>query len=204
MSGLRVISGSARGRRLHDVPGDATRPITDRAKESLFNILGGDIIEASFLDLFAGTGSVGIEALSRGASFARFIDAQRQAVETMRHNLHITALELKAEVLRMDAFRHLTLGADRAFNYVFIAPPQYKGLWKNALLSLDEHPGWLAEDAWVIVQIHPVEYETLSLTNLVEFDQRNYGSVLFVFYETLAGSESSQRPVDRQLIRPEG
>lgn len=204
MSGLRVISGSARGRRLHDVPGDVTRPITDRAKESLFNILGGDIIEASFLDLFAGTGSVGIEALSRGASFARFIDAQRQAVETVRYNLQITALEQKAEVLRMDAFRLLTRGADRTFNYVFIAPPQYKGLWKNALLSLDEHPGWLAEDAWVIAQVHPVEYESLSLANLVEFDQRNYGSVLFVFYETIAGSESSQRPVNRQPSGSEG
>ena len=204
MSGLRVISGSARGRRLHDVPGYVTRPITDRAKESLFNILGGDIIEASFLDLFAGTGSVGIEALSRGASFARFIDAQRQAVETVRYNLQITALEQKAEVLRMDAFRLLTRGADRTFNYVFIAPPQYKGLWKHALLDLDEHPGWLAEDAWVIAQVHPVEYESLSLANLVEFDQRNYGSVLFVFYETIAGSESSQRPVNRQPSGSEG
>ena len=204
VSGLRVISGSARGRRLHDVPGDATRPITDRAKESLFNILGGDIIEASFLDLFAGTGSVGIEALSRGASFARFIDSQRQAIDTMRYNLQITALEQKAEVRRMDAFSHLASSADRAFNYVFIAPPQYKGLWKNALLSLDEHPSWLAEDAWVIAQIHPVEYESLGLANLVEFDQRSYGSVLFVFYETIAGSESSQRSVDRQLSGSEG
>jgi len=204
LSGLRVISGSARGRRLHDVPGDATRPITDRAKESLFNILGGDIIEASFLDLFAGTGSVGIEALSRGASFARFIDSQRQAIDTLRYNLQITALEQKAEVRRMDAFSHLASSADRAFNYVFIAPPQYKGLWKNALLSLDEHPSWLAEDAWVIAQIHPVEYESLGLANLVEFDQRSYGSVLFVFYETIAGSESSQRSVDRQLSGSEG
>ncbi len=162
------------------------------------------MIEASFLDLFAGTGSVGIEALSRGASFARFIDSQRQAIETMRYNLQITALEQKAEVRRMDAFSHLASSADRAFNYVFIAPPQYKGLWKNALLSLDEHPSWLAEDAWVIAQIHPVEYESLGLANLVEFDQRSYGSVLFVFYETIAGSESSQRSVDRQLSGSEG
>ncbi len=67
----------------------------------------GISIEASFLDLFAGTGSVGIEALSRGASFARFIDSQRQAIETMRYNLQITGLEQKAEVLRMDAFSYL-------------------------------------------------------------------------------------------------
>ena len=183
MSGLRVISGSARGRRLHDVPGDTTRPITDRAKESLFNILGGDIEEAAFLDLFAGTGSVGIEALSRGARFARFIDSARQAVETVRHNLQATGLEQKAEVIRMDAFSLLERPADRAFTYVFIAPPQYKGLWKRALLSVDAHLEWLAEDAWVIAQIHPVEYEALSLAHLAEFEQRHYGSVLFVFYE---------------------
>ncbi len=187
MSGLRVISGVARGRRLQDVPGDTTRPITDRAKESLFNILGADIEEAAFLDLFAGTGSVGIEALSRGAGFARFIDSQRQAVETVRRNLQVTGLESQAEVIRMDAFTHLERPPGRAFTYVFVAPPQYKGLWKRALLSLDEHPGWLAEDAWVIAQIHPVEYEPVSLAHLAEFEQRHYGSVLFVFYERKSG-----------------
>ena len=185
MSGLRVISGKARGRRLHDVPGDTTRPITDRAKESLFNILGPDIQSASILDLFAGTGSVGIEALSRGAGFARFIDSQRQATETVRRNLQITGLEQSAEVLRLDAFSFLERPADRPFTYVFIAPPQYRGLWKRALLSLDAHPGWLEDDSWVIAQIHPVEYEELQLAHLAEFEQRHYGSVLFVFYERL-------------------
>jgi 16S rRNA (guanine(966)-N(2))-methyltransferase RsmD len=193
MSGLRVISGIARGRRLHDVPGDSTRPITDRAKESLFNILGKDIEEASFLDLFAGTGSVGIEAISRGASFARFIDSQRQAVETVRYNLQVTGLEQKAEVLRIDAFSYIKRAVDRAFTYVFIAPPQYKGLWKSALLSLDAYADWLADDAWVIIQIHPVEYEALSLTHLAEFEQRHYGSVLFVFYETIVRPKRLQQ-----------
>jgi len=194
MGSLRVISGSARGRRLHDVPGDTTRPITDRAKESLFNIVGGDIEDAAFLDLFAGTGSVGIEALSRGASFARFIDSARQAVETVHYNLQVTGLGQKAEVLRMDAFSYLERTADRAFSYVFIAPPQYKGFWKRAVSSLDEHPEWLSEDAWVVAQIHPVEYEALSLRNLAEFEQRHYGSVLFVFYETIARPERFEKP----------
>lgn len=183
MSGLRVISGKARGRRLRAVPGDATRPITDRAKESLFNILGPEIDGASVLDMFAGTGSVGIEALSRGAERARFIDQQRQAIETIRANLASTGLEAGSEVLRQDAFAALEREADCRFDYVFIAPPQYKELWKRALLALDGRPDWLTEDAWVIVQIHPVEYQALELQNLSEFDQRHYGSVLFVFYE---------------------
>jgi 16S rRNA (guanine966-N2)-methyltransferase len=183
MSSLRVISGKARGRRLRPVPGDLTRPITDRAKESLFNILGPDIEGAAVLDMFAGTGSVGIEALSRGAARARFIDQQRQAIETIRFNLASTDLETSAQVLRQDAFAALEREADCSFDYVFIAPPQYKELWKRAVSTLDKRPDWLSEDAWVIVQIHPVEYQSLELQNLVEFDQRRYGSVLFVFYE---------------------
>ena len=158
MSGLRVISGKARGRRLRSVPGDQTRPITDRAKESLYNILGPDIEGALVLDLFAGTGSVGIEALSRGAATARFIDHQRQAIETIRLNLADTGLEAGAQVLRQDAFAVLEREADCRFDYVFIAPPQYKDLWKRAMLTLDRRVDWLSEDAWVIVQIHPVEY----------------------------------------------
>jgi 16S rRNA G966 N2-methylase RsmD len=85
--------------------------------------------------------------------------------------------------LRQDAFAVLEREADCRFDYVFIAPPQYKELWKRALRALDERSDWLAEDAWVIVQIHPVEYQALELQNLREFDQRRYGSVLFVFYE---------------------
>jgi 16S rRNA (guanine(966)-N(2))-methyltransferase RsmD len=183
MSGLRVIAGKARGHRLKSVPGDTTRPITDRAKESLFNIVGGDIEEASVLDLFAGTGSVGIEALSRGAAQARFLDIQRQAIDTIRSNLAATGLASRAEVLRQDAFHLLAAPPDRAFDYVFIAPPQYKDLWLRAIRALDENMGWLSLDAWVIVQIHPVEDVDPGLKNLVEFDRRQYGSVLFLFYE---------------------
>ena len=183
MSGLRIIAGKARGRKLRSVPGDSTRPITDRAKESLFNILGGDLVDSSFLDLFAGTGSVGIEALSRGAAFVRFIDKNRNAIHTLRSNLESTGLQADAEVLHMDAFLHFGRPADRTFDYIFIAPPQYKELWKRALLEVDTRSEWLSADGWVIVQIHPVEYVKLEPLNLVEFDQRHYGSTLFVFYE---------------------
>ena len=106
MSGLRVIAGTARGRRLRSVPGDTTRPITDRVKESLFDILGGDIQSANFLDLFAGTGSVGIEALSRGAAFARFIDKESQAVATVRVNLETTGLKGSADIVKADTFAY--------------------------------------------------------------------------------------------------
>jgi 16S rRNA (guanine966-N2)-methyltransferase len=184
MGGMRVIGGKARGRRLKPVPGDSTRPITDRVKEAIFNILAGDITGASMLDLFGGTGSVGIEALSRGASFVRFLDLSKQAVSVIQENLANTGLSGGAEVVRGDAFAYLQRMPDRSFDYVYIAPPQYKDLWKRAILVLDANPAWLSPDAWVIVQIHPVEYGPLELVNLEEFDQRRYGSTLVAFYET--------------------
>ena len=183
MSSLRVISGKARGRKLKSVPGDITRPITDRVKEALFNIIGRDIQEATLLDLFAGTGSVGIEALSRGAAFVRFIDRHRLAVKTIKENIASTKLTDGVEILQMDAFSHLEAEADRQFDYVFVAPPQYKGVWARALRYLDEKIEWLSEDAWVIVQIDPLELEDVHLRKLVEFDKRKYGSTLLIFYD---------------------
>ena len=93
MSSLRVVGGTARGRKLRPVPGDTTRPITDRTKVSLFNIIGGDIQGAAFLDLFAGTGSVGIEALSRGAAYVQLNELNRQPMAIIRENLKSTSLE---------------------------------------------------------------------------------------------------------------
>ena len=183
---MRVIAGKARGRHLLSVPGETTRPITDRVREALFNIIGDDIQGATFLDLFAGTGSVGIEALSRGAGQVQFIDLNRAPVTTVRENLKITGLDAGAEVLKMDAFAYLELPVVRVYDYVYIAPPQYKDLWRKAVVSLDRHPEWISEDAWVIAQIYPKEYQSLNdevpLMNLVEFDQRRYGSTLLVFY----------------------
>lgn len=187
MPEMRVIGGKRGGRRLRSVPGDTTRPITDRVREALFNIIGADIQGATFLDLFAGTGSVGIEALSRGAVFVYFVDLNRQPVNTIRANLHDLDLDEGALVAQADALSLLEKKPERRFDYIYIAPPQYKGLWKQALLSVDAHEAWLSEDAWVIVQIHPIEYEDLeeagALQHLSEFDQRRYGSTLLVFYE---------------------
>lgn len=182
MTGLRVIAGSARGQKLRSVPGDRTRPITDRTKSALFNIIGADVLNSSFLDLFAGTGAVGIEALSRGASFARFIDTQRDAIRTISRNLKETGLVGKSEVIQQDAFEFLRINPNKEFDYVYIAPPQYLALWEKAIYVLDKNISWLTGDAWVIVQIHPKEYVELSLEHIMEFDRRRYGSTLLVFY----------------------
>ncbi|OGN93477.1 MAG: 16S rRNA (guanine(966)-N(2))-methyltransferase RsmD [Chloroflexi bacterium RBG_13_48_10] len=186
MSDLRIIGGKARGRRIRSVPGETTRPITDKVREALFNILGADIQGASLLDLFAGTGSVGIEALSRGAEYVCFVEINRKPIAIIKENLKSTGLESGAVVAHADAFSLLERPINHQFDYVYIAPPQYKALWSRALVALDKHIGWLSEDAWIIVQIHPIEYkpigEELRIMQLVEFDQRHYGSTLLVFY----------------------
>lgn len=185
---MRVIAGTARGHRLQSVSGDATRPITDRVKEALFNILGDFIVGARILDLFAGTGAVGIEALSRGAAEVVFIDKSPVALRTVRANLQHTRLAEHAIVLRADAFKYLAGPIQTPFDLVYVAPPQYKGWWADALHALDVRPTWLSNDAELgsgiaVAQIHPREYQDLPLHNLVEYDQRKYGSTLLCFYE---------------------
>jgi 16S rRNA (guanine966-N2)-methyltransferase len=180
---LRVISGIAKGRKLKSVPGDTTRPITDRVKEALFNIIAGDVVDSTWWDLFAGTGAVGIEALSRGASFVRFTDLNREPIETIKLNLVNCKFSDRAEVRRADALAMLANAADRQFQNVYIAPPQYKEIWEQAVMTLENNPSWLTEDAWVMVQIHPREYRDLELNKLEKFDERKYGSTLLVFYE---------------------
>ena len=185
---MRVIAGSAKGHRLRSVPGDVTRPITDRVKESLFNILGDFVLEARVLDLFAGTGAVGIEALSRGAEAALFIDTSSAALRTVRANLQHTRLMDRAVVQRADAFKYLAGPIEAAFDLIYVAPPQYKGLWADAMLALDDRPAWLSRyseggSGVAVAQIHPREYLDLALHNLIEYDQRKYGSTLLCFYE---------------------
>lgn len=190
MTPPRIISGKAGGIRLRSVPGSGTRPITDRVKEALFNIIGPKIEGASFLDLFAGTGSVGIEALSRGAAYVCFLDTSRQAISTIKENLRLTHLEQGAEVLHMDAFAFLRQSPTRNFDFIFIAPPQYKGLWEKSLQTLDLNPAWLSPHGTVIVQIDPKEYKPLErLTNLEEVEQRHYGSTRLVFYRSKSAGE---------------
>src|SRR5512140_308189 len=103
---MRVISGTAKARKLKSPP-ESTRPIMDRVKEALFNILGTDVIDANVLDLFAGAGSVGIEALSRGAHRATFVEMNDEALGVLRENLRLTKLADRARVVRDNVFKFL-------------------------------------------------------------------------------------------------
>ena len=191
---MRVISGKAKGRKLKSVPGDSTRPILDRVKEALFNILRDDIPETRWLDLFAGTGQIGIEALSRGAAEVVFTDNVKAAIKTIHANLKHTRLTEGADVRFGDAFGYLDAvgnGYHEPFDLIYVAPPQYKDLWGDAMLKIDAKPNaFLNEYGRVVVQIDPREYKELDLTGLELVDQRKYGSTILCFYEAITESET--------------
>ena len=178
---MRVVGGSARGRKLKSVPGDSTRPVLDRVKTALFDILRPEISGLKILDLFAGSGAVGIEALSQGADHCTFIDLERRAIETIRENLETTGLSDQASVQLADAFRYLKNCKD-SFDLIYVAPPQYKNLWVEALQCIAERPHLLSENGQVIVQIDPLEVDDLKLSELSEVDRRRYGNTLLIFY----------------------
>jgi 16S rRNA (guanine966-N2)-methyltransferase len=194
---MRVVSGSAKGRKLKAPKTPGTRPVMDRVKTALFDILAGDVHDTRFLDLFAGTGSIGIEALSRGATSATFVEMGTEALRCVRENLAITGFTSRAEVLRADAFQFLASAhaAGRRFDIVYVAPPQYKGMAARAFTQLDAAhitgPGGL-----VIAQVHPTEraeLANLTLHHLRPYDERRYGSTLLLFYE-----HENEQPADQE------
>ena len=189
---MRVIAGSAKGHRLQSVPGDSTRPITDRAKEALFSILSDALWDRRVLDLFGGTGAIGIEALSRGAAFAQFVDRNRRAVQVIQANLVHCRLDDRGVAVQGDSFAFLESYRGEPFDLIYLAPPQYQGLWHKALTMVDQRPELLAAYGAVIVQIHPREETPVELAFLEEYDRRQYGSVLLLFYAASADLDEAE------------
>ena len=133
---------------------------------------------------------MGIEALSRGAEEVLFIDNVRVAILTIEANLKHTGLLQNAKIARIDAFRYLESPFAAPFDLVYVAPPQYKKMWKKVLLAIDQQPAKLLEpDGMVVIQIDPNEYQVIDLQNLIEYDQRRYGSTLLVFYHLIGSSQ---------------
>jgi 16S rRNA (guanine(966)-N(2))-methyltransferase RsmD len=195
---MRVVTGEAKGRKLKGPKTPGTRPIIDRVKTALFDILSTRVEDARFLDLFAGVGSVGIEALSRGAASATFIEMNYSVLKLVRENLKITGLGDRAETLHTNAFKFLQShssenqalpkGREREYDIIYVAPPQYHEMAAHALHMLDRSR-LVPETGMVIVQIHPKEgavVVAVPLTRLVLTDERRYGSTLLLFYEVNA------------------
>ncbi len=150
---MRVISGSARGRKLKAPEGLTTRPTTDRIKESLFNIIAGDLYECRFLDLFSGSGGMGIEALSRGAEKAVFVDNNRNSISVINDNIKAVRFEDRAEVLNCDISSAVTRLGNRGekFDIIFMDPPYNKGFVESTLTYIVK-ADILADDGYIIAE----------------------------------------------------
>ncbi len=149
---MRIIAGTARSLPLKSLNGRETRPTTDRIKETLFNIIQTDITGSRFLDLFAGSGQIGLEALSRGAQYAVFVENSRKACECIEDNIHFTRFGDRSKLLFMDALYalHVLEGTD-AFDFIFMDPP-YGCFLERDILSYLVSSSLLKEDAQVIAE----------------------------------------------------
>lgn len=138
---MRVIAGSARSLPLKTVEGLDTRPTTDRIKETLFNMLQTEISGCRFLDLYSGSGAIGIEALSRGAKEAYFVERSKECVECIKYNLKFTHLDSKAIVMEQDVLSALNrINSDAPFDIVFIDAPYQTGADRDVLHALSDSP----------------------------------------------------------------
>lgn len=180
---MRVISGIKKGYKLKAPKGKDTRPTEDRIKESLFNILWNIDEESVVLDLFAGSGSIGIEFLSRGARKAYFIDKSYLSVKIIKENLKHTELEDRAEVIKNDSIKAIRLLGNKniIFNYIFIDPPYREGLIMTALEEISNKK-ILKKQGLIIIE-HEKELELEErVYDLKKVDCRNYGSKSVTFY----------------------
>jgi 16S rRNA (guanine966-N2)-methyltransferase len=176
---MRVVAGSARGVTLAAPPGGGTRPITDRVKETLFAILGGRVPDARVIDLYAGSGAIGIEALSRGAATATFVESDGRAVATLRDNLRRTALTDEAMVVRSAVEPFLRSTQLGPWDLAILDPPYEARDIVAPLRALVPH---LAPGATVVIK-HFWRTEPPEMAGLAVVRQRRFGETMLTFIE---------------------
>lgn len=180
---MRVIAGKAKGTVLKTPDGMLTRPTTDRVKEALFSIIQFDLPGAAVLDLFGGTGQLGIEAVSRGARRAVFVDARREACQLIRENLKKTRMEGEAQVVQSDYMEYLNRCRDQ-FNIIFLDPPYAEVFLENALKKITEID--ILQSGGIIVAERPLgkdlpwEYD-----GFVRSKDYKYGKIMLTVYRKL-------------------
>lgn len=187
---MRIIGGERRGRKLVEWEDASIRPMRDFVRSALYNILSDFVPGASFLDLYCGTGSVGLEALSRGAESCTFVDRSPDACAIVRRNLDLLDFLPRAEVIQGDALDMLDglRRHGRRFDLAFVGPPYYQGLVSRALEALGDG-ALLAEDPVVVAEIHSTESIDDAYGRLSRVDRRRYGDNQLWFYRTAGGPE---------------
>lgn len=180
---MRIIAGKARGTKLQSRPGLSTRPTGDRVKEALFNILGVGVNGSSFLDLYAGSGAIGLEALSRGADQVVWVDANPACAAQIRANQERTRLE-GGRIYTGDVIRTLERleGQGEVFDYVFLDPPYDQGLVRKTL-EAKGLPGVLKCDGIIIAEASKKEEAPIDVSNFCLKREQRYGDTRLLFYE---------------------
>ncbi|MCA1896886.1 16S rRNA (guanine(966)-N(2))-methyltransferase RsmD [Shewanella putrefaciens] len=178
---VRIIAGQWRSRRLPIQDLEGLRPTTDRVRETLFNWLANDIVNARVLDCFGGSGALALEALSRYASFAQIIELQRGAAIQLRENLQTLKCD-KAEVLNADTLVVLQRGCEQGFDVVFIDPPFRKGLAEKTIQLLDTQ-GWLNDGALIYVEIESELTQLAIPSRWHALKEKNAGQVSYRLYQ---------------------
>jgi len=185
---MRVITGSARGRRLKELEGMETRPTTDRVKEGMFNVLQFDIEGRRVLDLFAGTGQLGIECLSRGAVSAVFVDRRADAVKLIRENLKITELSDRARVVSGDSMEYLKSLREK-FDVILLDPPYEAGLLEPAIAHIAKFD--ILTPHGIIVAEHPAGKVLPALSAPYRLHRTyRYGKIGMTLYRRSANEEN--------------
>ena len=178
---MRIISGKHRGKKLVTLEGmNVTRPTSDRVKESLFNILGNRIIDANILDMFAGSGALGLEAISRGAKQCVFIDSSIQAINIIKKNIALCKEENVSRVINSDYKLALEKINNIKFDIVFIDPPYLKDIEVSALICVSK---LLDRNGIVIVETDEKDDIPDEVENLLKYDSRKYGRTIISFYK---------------------
>ena len=186
---MRVIAGEAKGRRLEGSRSGTFRPTTDRVREALFSAIGPGVAGARILDLYAGSGALGIEALSRGAASAVFVESDAGAVAAIRANLGLTGMAARASVLRLSAERFVARVPDGAFDFVFMDPPYREGLPLEVLAAL-AGGGFLADGAEVVLEAPASVDAEAEVAGLELALHRRYGDSALFFLR--AGSAAGR------------
>ncbi len=182
---MRVIAGKARRLNLKTPQGYDTRPTTDKIKETLFNILNPYLADADFLDLFSGSGAIGIEALSRGAKYAAFVENDRAALECIKSNLKYTKLDSLAELYSIgaiEAIKALEIKG-KVFDIVFMDPPYNSGLERDILFALQDSNIIYCDTLIVVEASKQTSFDYLTDTNFRQIRKKEYKSNQHVFLE---------------------
>lgn len=175
--GVRIISGKFGGRTIQSPEGKLTHPMSDRVRGSLFNIIGEEIIGADVLDIFAGTGSLGIESISRGAKSATFIERDRLAIKILQENIELLGIDDKTTTVRIGASTWIDKNQGNIYDVIFADPP-----YNNLQLSTVRRLGGLLKPNGLMVLSYPGTGEVPPVDGIVVVDNRSYGTASLAFY----------------------